>query len=239
MKMQMAKKLVTLTRVEIMSGQDVRLHLNAGTDTCAFHTRIKDELPVLTVRCFIPELICADYDTERAIKTLSVEGLKEVFDFKVTDEAVVELLQMGIQWIELAKFFGYEGPTEGIPAVVKIMQAEASTDNCLVKMVNFMFDIKKTWDIDSQTQRQITGKAFGVEVSLRLIHTLGNFFIQGYIGETRIRIYKTASTIQVSTLSMSSESKEFNEEKSYDLYSAKQDEKFLNWLRDLATSQVS
>lgn len=125
-------------------------------------------------------------------------------------------------------------PSDAAKELAAAMQ-KGEHENCLTKLVDFMFDKNVAWDPEQQLQRNITGKAHGAEVQLTVIHAVGNFFVKGYVGNRRIRIFKTHSTINIHAASMEENFDMDHLTKSFMPY---EQAEFEDWLIRLAKAQA-
>ncbi|QYN79919.1 hypothetical protein PQD71_gp026 [Kosakonia phage Kc263] len=125
-------------------------------------------------------------------------------------------------------------PSDAAKELAAAMQ-KGEHENCLTKLVDFMFDKNIAWDPEQQLQRNITGKAHGAEVQLTVIHAVGNFFVKGYIGGRRLRIYKDHSTLQIYTTDFNTDFDMDRCTKSIPVY---RQAEFEEWLMRLAQRQA-
>lgn len=133
-----------------------------------------------------------------AADALNRDQVDKVVKFGFDPEILKQKGSLSAGWDEwLSAAFPPE-PSEAVKEVAKAF-ANGEHENCLTKLVDFMFDKNIAWDPEQQLQRNITGKAHGAEVQLTVIHAVGNFFVKGYVGGRRLRIYKDHSTLQIYT----------------------------------------
>ncbi|EBY9763952.1 hypothetical protein D5W64_12635 [Salmonella enterica subsp. enterica serovar Saintpaul] len=69
--------------------------------------------------------------------------------------------------------------------------------NLIEEMVRLMYDKDRTWNPETQGAKNISGQVLGAEVSIRMFHTLGNYFCEGNIETVKFRLLKTQSQLQV------------------------------------------
>lgn len=125
-------------------------------------------------------------------------------------------------------------PSDAAKELAAAMQ-KGEHENCLTKLVDFMFDKNAVWDPEQQLQRNIVGKAHGAEVQLTVVHAVGNFFVKGYIGGRRLRIYKDHSTLQLYTTSFDVD---FNMDRCTKSIPVHRQAEFEEWLIRLAKVQA-
>lgn len=85
----------------------------------------------------------------------------------------------GAQMLNLLAWFETVPAQDAISALVKVL---FETD---------------AWDVDLQGMKNISGKAEDGEVSFRVCHAVGSFFVDGSLETTKIRIFKKLSSVQL------------------------------------------
>lgn len=69
--------------------------------------------------------------------------------------------------------------------------------NLIEEMVGLMYNKDRTWDPEAQGAKNMSGQVSGAEVSVRMFHTLGNYFCEGNVETVKFRLLKTQSQLQV------------------------------------------
>lgn len=215
------KNLITITDFifnEAGTEGVVKMYYDGTTLSGKFN---KPELLLNLVKYLVCELLVASPTVQMEIQAPGLEGLKKYVKLAIDsswDEVISTTYQSMPTSFQAQCFTALiqdiVDPVNGNTAIASRLQllTVASTlsdtvikenTNCLTKLVDSMFDYDRHALPEEQKQTSITGKAFDAEVGLRLTHALGNFFIEGFIGNTKIRITKTLNTVTIFTAPLS------------------------------------
>lgn len=145
------------------------------------------------------ELLADDWKVANQIKRLSRDGFKERYAITVEDRA-----GFGVDvrdYINILLGFGHQEEKSGIPGLVDYIQEHpellVEETNFISMLINDMYDNVRTWDPEKQGQSNCSSRAWGTEFNLRVSHAVGNYFVEGYVGGLKIRMFKTASGVQL------------------------------------------
>lgn len=164
---------------------------------------------------------------------LTVDQVDKVVKFGFHPDILEQKDTLSADWDEWLTMTFPKEPSEAVKELAQAFRDEEH-ENCLTKLVDFMFDKDITFDIAHQTQRCITGKAHGSEVQLTVIHAAGNFFIKGYVGNRRLRIFKDHSTIHIHAAGFE---EDFNMKKPVKIFAVYEQAAFEDWIIRLAKAQ--
>lgn len=99
----------------------------------------------------------------------------------------------------------YEDQWQGIQNLTEAFQQmymvadQDEEQNQLSRLVNRMFDKSVKWAPENQGQSNYSGICWGAEINFRAYTAIGNWFLEGYIEDVFIRVYKDHANLGVFT----------------------------------------
>ena len=200
-----------------------------GTEATITSTSEPAAVIVKLIRALLGQIFGPNFGTN-----LTDEMVKDHINIGVSKDIFDKISELSAIWqTHLIETCPAE-PSDAAKELAAAMQ-KGEHENCLTKLVDFMFDKNIAWDPEQQLQRNITGKAHGAEVQLTVIHAIGNFFVKGYVGARRIRIYKNHSTINIYATDFEVD---FNMDRTVKTFMPYQQAEFEEWMIRLAKRQA-
>lgn len=158
---------------------------------------------------FMKEIIAAefteDWKEENQVKRMSYDefakskyGVNFNADLQPLQTVAVKDLKRVVETLKK-----YEEQWQGIQNVTEAFQqmyATAEEDqeqNGITRLVERMFNTETKWDPDAQVGGSTGGIAWGAEFGIRTQHCIGNWFLQGHIEDTYIRVFKDHSNVGI------------------------------------------
>lgn len=113
---------------------------------------------------------------------------------------------------------------------------KAGAGDILDTLVGFMFSSEMKWDAEMQMVRNLSGiTTEGAESQFRVVHAVGNFFVEGRIELRKVRIFKDQSTVQIYT---TPHTHNFDKETNCKTFTVNDQEEVLEFLRGIAQVQT-
>ena len=179
------------------------------------------------------ELMAYDWKVANQIKRLGRDGFKERYVVKLEDFSIVG--DDVRDYVDILLSFGHQEEKSGIPALVDYIQEHpellVEETNFISMLINDMYDNVRAWDPEKQGQSNCSSRAWGTEFNLRVSHAVGNYFVEGYVGGLKVRLFKTASGVQLYCVPMDS-GEGFGDRCDYTFPSSKKD-LLLAWFKEV------
>lgn len=199
-----------------------------------------------TIKSMVAELVSTDWKDANQIKNLSREEFSKKFMIQIPDafKAAGVVKDGIIPWPPIVEFLQVVksldekiARQEGIANLVEAIQEDALENlNPISTLIDKMYDPGFGWHPESQGSTKITGIAWGADYELRATHVIGNWYIEGWIGIMKMRVFKTHSTVQIYLTTM--DVNKFNTDRCDLNFSVHKKEEFFEWIKDLAKRQA-
>ncbi|AEV89636.1 hypothetical protein OBP_199 [Pseudomonas phage OBP] len=202
----MTKQRKTVYITHASAPHEDRLIIKLSSSEAAVQGSCKASEIFPTIKSLVAELFAEDWKVANQINRMDREEFASKYHLGFTptvrpefkdDFLVPRPLRILAELIDALQ--NKEDRQEGVAAVVEALAGEAKEDdNPISDVIEKMFDTRDfAWAVAAQGQCKASGKAWGAEYELRFTHAVGNWYVEGYVGTMKMRIFKTHSTIQI------------------------------------------
>lgn len=198
-----------------------------------------------TIKSMVAELTADDWEVASQINSLNQEDFSKKFRVQLPPSLLVapQLKDKPIPGavaalLQVVKSLDEKiARQEGIANLVEAIQEDALENlNPISTLIDKMYDPGFGWHPESQGSTKVTGIAWGADYELRATHVIGNWYIEGWIGIMKMRVFKTHSTVQIYLTTM--DVNKFNTDRCDLNFSVHKKEEFFEWIKDLAKRQA-
>ena len=158
---------------------------------------------------FLKEIVAAefteDWKEENQVKRMSYDDFAKSKYTVIFNSDLQSIQSVAVK--DLARVVKtlreYEERWQGIQNVTEAFQQmylaadQDEEQNQLTRMVERMFDKSTKWAPENQGQSNYSGICWGAEINFRSYTAIGNWFLEGYIEDVFIRVYKDHANLGI------------------------------------------